>query len=108
MSRDYAAMSDPARNTQFNRTWTEPSREGLRPVGKVATSAVNNTAARAVARWLQRADQLDGQDRFVCLQTADAIMQTAGLQWADFAIATMNARGGREEPCDRFLSPPPA
>ncbi len=86
MSRDYAAQADPARNPNFIRRWSEkPSHDrGMMPVGEVANRVVNNMAIRAVAHWLQQADQLDGEDRAVCLKTADAIMQTAGLRWVDF------------------------
>ena len=84
MSRNYAAQADPSRNPHFRRRWSEPPSEGLRPVGEIAAKITNDIATRAVARWLQQADELDGEDRAVCLETADAIIRTAGMKWADF------------------------
>ncbi len=81
----YAAQADPARNPHFRRQWTETPREGLRPVGEIAAKITNDIATRAVAHWLKQADQVEGEDRAVCLETADAIMRMAGLRWADFA-----------------------
>ena len=57
---------------------------GLRPVGKIIVEVTSDIAHHAVAHWLQQADQLDGDDRAVCLETADHIVRMAGLRWADF------------------------
>ncbi len=86
MSRgnNYAAQADPVRNPQFQRRWTEPPAcKGFKTVGKAAAKVTNNIAARAVAHWLRQADQVEGEDRLTCLETADHIMRMAGLRWTD-------------------------
>ena len=84
-ARNYAGLSDPAVNGQFSRRWQEdsPDSEGLHPIGDIAHKVMLNTAIRAVERWLQQADTLDGDDRMVCLETADAILRAAGLTWGN-------------------------
>ena len=84
-TKNFADMSDPARNSQFGRRWQEESSdsEGLQAIGKVAHKVMVNTAVQAVEHWLQQADALKGKDRMVCLETADAILCMAGLTWGD-------------------------
>ena len=84
-TKNFAGMSDPDRNSQFGRRWQEePSdSEGLQVIGKVAHKVMIDTAVQAVEHWLQQADALKGEDRMVCLETADAILCMAGLTWGD-------------------------
>ena len=65
-TKNYASLSDPARNSQFGRRWVEPHH-----VADVAHKVMLDTAVRAVGHWLQQADTLKGKDRIVCLETAD-------------------------------------
>ncbi len=60
-----------------------PACGSLRPVGKLAAEVVGDVAVRAVFYWFARADEADGEDRIACLETADAILQKAGLRWGD-------------------------
>ncbi len=55
----------------------------LRPVGKLAAEVVGDVAVRAASYWLVRADEAGSEDRIDCLETADAILQKAGLRWGD-------------------------
>ncbi len=83
-NRNHAAMSDPGLNPQFRRRWTEPPQcEGSQSLGQVAAKITNDLAHRAVRHWLKQADQLEGEERIICLETADAILRTAGLRWGD-------------------------
>ncbi len=84
-TKNFAGMSDPARNPQFGRRWQAESSdsEGLQAIGKVAHKVMVNTAVQAVEHWLQQADALKGKDRMTCLETADAILCMAGLTWGD-------------------------
>ena len=85
-ARNYAGQSYPAHNRQFSRQWQEPPRcSSFKPIGGAAAKFTDDIAARAVAHWLRQADQFQGEDRRVCLQTADYIVRVAGLRWADFA-----------------------
>ena len=86
MSRgnNYAAQSDPDWNRQFRRRWSEPPHcEGFQSIGQAAAKVTNGIAHRAVRHWLEQADQLDGEERITCLETADAILRTASLRWGD-------------------------
>ena len=56
---------------------------GLQPIGDIAHKVMLVTAIRAVEHWLRQADSLGGEDRMVCLETADAILCAAGLTWGD-------------------------
>lgn len=80
----YAVQADRGRNSQFKRKWSEPPHEGLRPVGEIATALTSEIARRVVHHWLQKADQLGGEDRVACLATAARIAHIAGLKWSDF------------------------
>ncbi len=82
--RNYGAMNDPDLNPQVRRRWTEPLQcEGFQSLGQVAAKITNDLAHRAVRHWLKQADQLEGEERSICLETADAILRTAGLRWGD-------------------------
>ena len=81
--RNHAAMSDPGLNPQFRRRWTEPQCEGSQSLGQVEAKITNDLTHRAVRHWLKQADQLEGEERTICLETADAILRTAGLRWGD-------------------------
>ena len=83
-SKDYGAQSDPDLNPHFSRLWTEPPRcEGFQSIGQVAAKVTDSIARRAVRHWLEQADRLEGEERITCLETADAILRTAGLRWGD-------------------------
>ena len=56
---------------------------GLHPIGNIAHKVMLVTAIRAVEHWLQQAAALEGKNRMVCLETADAILCAAGLTWGD-------------------------
>ena len=83
--KNYAALSDPGRNPQFRRRWSEPLQvDGFRSIGEVAAAVVEDVAYRGARHWLEQADHLKGEERTTCLETADAILRAAGLRWADF------------------------
>ena len=55
----------------------------LRPIGRIVAEVVGGVAFRAASYWLVRADEAGSEDRIACLETADAILQKAGLRWGD-------------------------
>ena len=82
--RNYAASSDPDRNPQFRRWWSEPAHiDGFQAIGKVAATVADDIAHRAARHWLEQADHLEGEERTTCIETADAILRMAGLRWVD-------------------------
>ena len=56
----------------------------LHPIGPIAAEVMENAAVRAVAYWFARADEADGEGRIACLETANAILRSAGLRRSDF------------------------
>lgn len=76
--RDYAAMTDPARNPHFSRRWGEPTH-----IHKIAKVVVDRVARQAIRHWLHQAESLDGANRVQAFNTADDIRRGSGLTWDD-------------------------
>ncbi len=80
--RDFAALSDPDRNSQFRRRWSEPAHaDGFRLIGKVAATVAEDTGRRAMAHHLAQATALEGQEAKVAFEIADNIRVMMGLTW---------------------------
>ncbi len=77
-TKNFAGMSDPARNSQFGRRWQEESSdsEGLQAIGKVAHKVMVNTAVQAVEHWLRQADALKGKDRRLKAYAIESLRRT--------------------------------
>ena len=92
--RDPSRLSDPASNHNFSRDWgggrpdirLNSEWPALAPPLMTITKVVDNTAATALRHWLAQADDLDGEERIVALETADAIMRMAGIRWGDLKL----------------------
>ena len=92
--RDPSRLSDPASNHNFSRDWgggrpdihLNSERPALAPPLMTITKVVDDTSSKAIRHWLQQADDLDGEERIVALETADAIMRMTGLRWGDFKL----------------------
>ena len=78
---DYSAMSDPARNPQFQRRWSEPPQEGPRLLGEIVAEVVEEIDRQAVAYWLSQAANLEGEEARKAFKTADEIRGSMGLSW---------------------------
>ncbi len=80
--RDFAALSDPDRNSQFRRRWSEPAHaDGFRLIGEVAATVTDDTGRRAIAHHLAQAAALQGQEAKVAFEIADSIRSMMGLTW---------------------------
>ncbi len=66
-TKNYAALSDPARNSQFSRKWAEPQH-----VGKVAQVAADDIVRQAISHHLAQAADLDGREAEVASAPHDA------------------------------------
>ncbi len=73
---DFAAMSDPARNPMFRRTWNEP-----RQIGAIAEQVTRGTALKSITRLLRLISETSGSDREELFEAADEIRQASGLAW---------------------------
>ena len=80
--KNYAALSDPGRNPQFRRRWSEPTQvDGFQAIGKVAATVVEDTGRQAIAHHLTQAAALEGQEAKVASEIADSIRSMMGLTW---------------------------
>lgn len=77
-ARDFASMSNPTRNGQFSRRWTEPQH-----VGRVAKAAAEDIGRQAISHHLAQAANLDGLEAEVAFEIADNIRASMGLTWAE-------------------------
>ena len=77
-ARDFASMSNPSRNGQFSRRWTEPQH-----VGKAAKAAAEDIGRQAISRHLAQAADLEGLEAEVVFEIADSIRASMGLTWAE-------------------------
>ena len=84
--RDFAAQSDPGRNPQFGRTWSDDPL--ALPVFKnldreIGPQAVEDAGRRAIGDWLDRASKGHGTAAARAFSEADAIRRKLGLAWED-------------------------
>ena len=80
--KNYAALSDPGRNPQFRRRWSEPPHvDDFQAVGEVAATVTDDTGRRAIAHHLAQAAALQGQEAKVAFEIADSIRSMMGLTW---------------------------
>ncbi len=83
---NYASQSDPGRNPNFSRTWSDdpltlPGFEHLDR--EISPQAVENVGRRAIGDWLDRASEGHGAVTARAFQQADAIRRKMGLAWAE-------------------------
>ena len=78
--RDYAAMSDPGRNRNFTRRWSEPANP-VQSIGTICAGIENEVARQAIRHWLRQAATLDGNARQIAFDTANDIRRASGLDW---------------------------
>ncbi len=76
--RDFASMSNPSRNGQFSRRWTEPQH-----VGPVAKAVAEDIGRQAISHHLAQAADLDGAEAEAAFEIADNIRASMGLTWAE-------------------------
>ncbi len=84
--RDYAAQSDPGRNSNFSRTWDDDplALPGFRHLDReIGPQAVEAVGRRAIGDWLDRASDGHGAVAARAFQQADAIRRRLGLAWED-------------------------
>ena len=77
-ARNFAGMSDPARNSQFGRRWAEP-----RHVGKVAKVLAQDIGRQAISHHLTQAADLEGPEAEAAFEIADNIRASMGLTWVE-------------------------
>ena len=77
-TKNYAALSDPTRNSQFGRQWIEPQR-----VGPIAKALAEDIGRQAISHHLAQAVNLDGPEAEAAFEIADDIRATMGLTWAE-------------------------
>ncbi len=77
-ARNFAGMSDPARNSQFGRRWTEPRR-----VGEIAELLAEDIGRQAISHHLAQAANLEGSEAEVAFEIADNIRTSMGLTWVE-------------------------
>ncbi len=77
-TRNFASMSNPSRNGQFSRRWTEPQQ-----VGPIAKAKAEDTGRQAITRHLAQAADLDGAEAEAAFEIADNIRASMGLTWAE-------------------------
>ena len=76
--RDFASMSNPSRNGQFSRRWSEPQH-----IGRIAKAKAEDIGRQAITRHLAQAADLDGAEAEAAFETADNIRASLGLTWAE-------------------------
>ncbi len=76
--RDFASMSNPSRNGQFSRRWTEPQH-----VGPIAKAQAEDIGRQAITHHLAQAADLEGPEAEAALEIADNIRASMGLTWAE-------------------------
>ena len=76
--RDFASMSNPSRNGQFSRRWTEPQH-----VGEVAQAVADDIGRQAISHHLAQAAKLEGPEAEAAFEIADSIRASMGLTWAE-------------------------
>ena len=77
-TKNYAALSDPARNSQFGRRWNEPLH-----VGEVAQTVAGDIGRQAISHHLAQAADLEGPEAEAAFEIANNIRQSMGLTWAE-------------------------
>ena len=76
--RNFASMSNPSRNRQFSRRWTE-----LQHVGPIAKAKAEDIGRQAISHHLAQAADLDGAEAEAAFEIADNIRASMGLTWAE-------------------------
>ncbi len=77
-TRDFASMSNPSRNGQFSRRWTE-----LQHVGPIAKAKADDLGRQAISHQLAQAAELEGPEAEVAFEIANNIRASMGVTWAE-------------------------
>lgn len=83
---DYAAQSNPRRNSRFNRTWGDDplALHDFQHLDRELTpKVVEDVGRRAIGRWLDQAAQTHGAAATKAFNEADAIRRKMGLAWEE-------------------------
>ncbi len=84
--RNYPLQGDPSHNPQFQRRWVDDPLDlpDFQHLDREVTPKVfEDVGRRAIARWLNRAAQMQGRKAFEAFKQADSIRERLGLAWND-------------------------
>ncbi len=83
---NYAAQSDPGRNPNFSRPWTDDplTLPGFRHLDReIGPQAAGDVGRRAISGWLGKASKSHGAVAAGAFKQADRIRKKLGLAWGD-------------------------
>ena len=81
---NFAAKSNPSRNSHFSRHWTDDPldlRDFQHLKREVTPKVAADVGRRTIGRWLDKASETYGASAAKAFQEADAIRRKMGLDW---------------------------